>query len=63
MGVASSVIILMMADMLFLWLVSVPIGALSGLVWKWPPFWVFFFLRIDNLIKTILCLFRMRSGK
>ena len=54
---------LMVADILFLWLVSVPLGALSGLVWKWPPFWVFFFLRIDNLIKTIICLFRMRSGK
>ena len=54
---------LMVADILFLWLVSVPLGALAGLVWKWPPFWVFFFLRIDNLIKTIICLFRMRSGK
>ena len=54
---------LMVADILFLWVFSVPLGAMAGLVWKWPPFWVFFFLRIDNLMKTIICLFRMRSGK
>ena len=54
---------LMIADILFLWVFSVPLGAMAGLVWKWPPFWVFFFLRIDNLIKTVICLFRMRSGK
>lgn len=54
---------LLVADILFLWVVSVPLGAMAGLVWKWPPFWVFFFLKIDSLIKTVICLVRMRSGK
>ena len=54
---------LMVADVLFLWAVSVPLGAAAGLVWHWPPFWVFFCLRIDNLLKTVWCLFRLRSQK
>lgn len=54
---------LMMADVIFLWAVSVPLGAAAGIVWHWPPFWIMFCLRIDNILKTILCIFRMRSGK
>lgn len=54
---------LMVGDVVFLWAVSVPLGALAGLVLDWPPFWVFFALRIDNVLKTILCLFRLHSGK
>lgn len=54
---------LMIADILFLWIVSVPLGAAAGLIWNWPPFWVYFCLKLDNVIKTIWCLFRLRSGK
>ncbi len=54
---------LMIADILFLWVVSVPLGALAGLVWNWAPFWIFFCLRIDHLLKTVWCIFRLRSGK
>ena len=54
---------LMVADVIFLWIVSVPLGAAAGLVWKWPPFWILFCLRSDYVIKTILCLFRLHSGK
>lgn len=54
---------LMMADVLFLWVVSVPLGYLTGVVWGWSPFIVFIFLRIDHLLKTILFLLRIRSGK
>lgn len=54
---------LMVADILFLWVVSVPLGAAAGLIWNWPPFWVYFCLKLDNVIKTIWCLFRLRSGK
>lgn len=54
---------LMVADVVFLWAVSVPMGYLSGLVWHWPPFWVFFCLRVDHVIKAVWCLFRLRSGK
>lgn len=54
---------LMVADILFLWVVSVPLGALAGLIWNWPPFWIFFCLKIDHLLKAVWCLFRLRSRK
>ena len=54
---------LMIGDVLFLWLASVPLGALAGLVFHWPAFWIYFFLKIDHLLKCILCFFRLKSGK
>lgn len=54
---------LMVADIIFLWVCSIPLGALSGLVWKWPGFWVYIMLRIDQFIKCIICIVRLRSGK
>lgn len=54
---------LMIADVLFLWCASIPLGALAGLVWELPPFWIYFFLRIDQLIKAFWCLFRLKSRK
>ena len=38
---------LMVADVLFLWILSVPLGYLSAFVWDLPPYIVYFFLRID----------------
>jgi Na+-driven multidrug efflux pump len=54
---------LMIADVLFLWVVSVPLGFITGLVLKWPPYIVFLFLRIDEVIKCVWCLFRFFSWK
>ena len=54
---------LMIGDVLFLWVASVPLGALAGLVWHLPAFWIYFFLKIDHLLKTILCFYRLKSGK
>lgn len=54
---------LMIADVIFLWVVSIPLGALAGLVWNWPPFVIFLLLRIDHLIKSVICLFRLRTDK
>lgn len=54
---------LMAGDVLFLWVVSVPLGYLSGLVWDWPPFWVYTMLKLDQIIKCVWCYFRLRSGK
>ncbi len=54
---------LMVGDVLFLWLASVPLGALAGLVLHLDPFWIYFFLKIDQIIKCIWCYFRLRSGK
>ena len=54
---------LMIADVLFLWVVSVPLGFITGLYLHWPPYLVFFFLKIDEVIKCIWCLFRFFSWK
>lgn len=54
---------LMVADVFFLWVVSVPLGAAAGLIWHLPAFWVNFCLKCDNLIKAVLSLARLRSGK
>ena len=54
---------LMMGDILFLWVASIPLGALAGLVFHWPPFWIFVCLKIDEIIKCVWCFFRLKSGK
>lgn len=54
---------LMMADVIFLWVASIPLGYLAGVVLKLPAFWVYCFLKIDEIIKCICCVFRLRSGK
>lgn len=54
---------LMAGDILFLWIASVPLGALAGLVWNLPAFWIYTFLKIDQVIKCIWCFFRLKSGK
>lgn len=54
---------LMLADVLFLWIASVPLGYLAGLVWHLPAFWIYTFLKIDQIIKAIWCIFRLKSRK
>ncbi len=54
---------LLLADVLFLWIASVPLGFLAGLVWRLPAFWVYFFLKIDRFICCGWCLWRLKSGK
>lgn len=54
---------LMVADVFFLWVVSVPLGAAAGLLWGWPAFWINFALKCDNLIKSVISVWRLRSGK
>lgn len=54
---------LMVADILFLWVVSIPLGALAGLVWQLPAFWIYVCLKIDQVIKAFWCLGRLRSRK
>ena len=54
---------LMFADVAFLWLASIPLGALFGLVLDVPPFWVYMALKIDWAIKTFICLYRLKTGK
>ncbi len=54
---------LMMGDILFLWVASIPLGALAGLVFHWPSFWIYTMLKIDQIIKCVWCYFRLKSGK
>ncbi len=54
---------LMVADNIFLWVASIPLGALAGLVLHLPPFWIYFALKIDQVLKAVWCIIRLRSGK
>lgn len=53
---------LMAADVLFLWLVSIPFGALAGLVSHLPAFWIYIALRADYIIKSVWCTLRLFKG-
>ncbi len=55
--------VLMIADNLFLWVASLPLGTLAGLVLHLPAFWIYFFLKIDQVLKAVWCVIRLRSGK
>ena len=54
---------LMVADILFLWIASVPLGYCAGMIWGMTPFWIYFFLKIDQVIKAVWCVGRLKSGK
>ena len=54
---------LMIADILFLWLVSIPLGILAGFVWHLSAFWIYVCLKMDQFIKSFWCVFRLRSSK
>ncbi|MCQ2520139.1 MAG: MATE family efflux transporter [Lachnospiraceae bacterium] len=54
---------LMVFDILFLWVVSIPLGILTGLVWHWSGFWVYMMLKLDQFLKCFVCLIRLKSGK
>ena len=55
--------VLMIADNVFLWVASIPLGILAGLVFHLPAFWIYFFLKIDHVLKAVWCVIRLRSGK
>ena len=54
---------LMVADVLFLWLIAVPCGYLVGIVLGWPAFFVLLVLKSDEFLKTIWCSYRLFSKK
>lgn len=54
---------LMLADNIFLWVASIPLGIIAGLVLHLPAFWIYFFLKIDQLLKAVWCVIRLNSGK
>lgn len=54
---------LMVADILFLWCASIPLGICTGLWWHCSGFVIYTCLKIDQIIKAVWCVFRLRSGK
>ncbi|MBP3453495.1 MAG: MATE family efflux transporter [Clostridia bacterium] len=54
---------LVAADISFMWLLSIPLGYLSAFVWHMSPFWIYLFMKIDYIVKTIWCTFRLRGNK
>ncbi len=54
---------LMLADNIFLWILAIPLGCLAGFILKLPPFWIYFFLKSDQIAKTIWCVLRLRGRK
>ena len=54
---------LMITDNIFLWIISIPAGILAGFVFKCPAFWIYFCLKLDQVIKTVWCVFRLKSEK
>lgn len=54
---------LMIADNIFLWAASIPLGYLAGLYFHLPAYWIYFSLKIDQILKTMWCVYRLKSGK
>ncbi|HAX73729.1 MAG TPA: MATE family efflux transporter [Firmicutes bacterium] len=54
---------LMIADVIFLWVISIPLGYVAGLVLGLPPFIVLIVLKLDEVIKAIWCIKRLLSQK
>lgn len=54
---------LMVADVLFQWCASIPLGYIFGILLNAPPFWVLLFIQIDYIIKAVWFTFRLYGGK
>lgn len=54
---------LMLTDNIFLWVLAIPLGLLGGFVLKVSPFWIYIFLKSDQIVKTVWAYLRLRSGK
>lgn len=55
--------ILMVADNLFLWILSIPLGIVAGFVFHLSPFWIYVCLKFDQISKAVWCVLRLQSGK
>ncbi|MEA5067013.1 MAG: MATE family efflux transporter [Eubacteriales bacterium] len=53
----------MIVDILPVWLVGIPMVFLAGPGLSWPIHWVFLLTRIEEVIKDVICIRRLRSGK
>ncbi|MBP5151510.1 MAG: MATE family efflux transporter, partial [Lachnospiraceae bacterium] len=55
--------ILMLADNIFLWVLAIPLGILAGFVFHLSAFWIYIFLKSDQIVKTFWAFLRLRSKK
>ena len=54
---------IMVFDSILVWFFSLPLGALAGLVWHLPAFWIFFLLKLEFGAKGVLCTIRFFTKK
>ena len=54
---------ILLADSALVWLLSLPLGALGGLVWGWGGVLVYAMLRVEYPLKGVVCMFRYFSWK
>lgn len=50
-------------DVIFMWLVALPLGFVSAFVWKLPVIAVFCIIRVDEVLKSTCALIRLLSFK
>ncbi|MEG1429481.1 MAG: MATE family efflux transporter, partial [Hydrogenoanaerobacterium sp.] len=50
-------------DVVFLWMIAIPLGFLTGLKLGLPVAVVYFCIKIDEFLKSILCFVRIYSEK
>ena len=60
---AGDSVFLMYADVVFQWVASLPLGAITGLVLHLDPALVLLALKIDNFIKAIWLTYRLKGDK
>lgn len=53
----------LVVESVFVWFISIPLGALCGLRWGLSPFVVYMALRADYILKSIACIGRLKTGK
>lgn len=54
---------LMVADIIFLWCLSIPLGYATGILWKCTSFIVYCALKADWIVKSIMCTHRLFKGE
>ncbi len=54
---------LVLADNIFLWVLAIPLGILAGFYLKLSAFWIYVFLKSDQIVKTFWAFLRLRSKK
>ena len=50
-------------DIIFMWVVAIPLGFIAAFILNWPVAVVFFIVKSDEIIKSIISVIRVFSGK